>query len=293
LTFFRIAKILPQFGDASGSKPTVSTDEPDDRDYVQSLAKGLAVIECFGTEPFAMTLSEVARRVDLTPGSARRMLKTLERLGYVGFERGRYALLPRALGLGYAYLASLPLATLVQPRLTQLTRDLDESCSLAMLDRHDVVIVARATARRLPADYMVVGSRLPAHATSFGKVLLAQFPPEKAAAFIAEIPLQRLTPNTICDPAALLAELSAVRGAGWAMNRQESILGLRSVAVPVRSNGVVVAALGTSAEASAEDSDAVLARCLGPLRLAAESLSHGILVPPLPGATIASNDYAR
>ena len=148
----------------------------EDREFVQSLAKGLAVIEAFGPDLPAMTLSEVARKTKLSPGSARRVLRTLQRLGYMQSDGQRFALAPRTLQLGYAYLASQPFTSLVQPRLAQLTQKVEGSCSVSVLDGTDVVYIARATNKRLSRDYMSVGTRFPAHATSPGKVLLAALP---------------------------------------------------------------------------------------------------------------------
>lgn len=218
------------------------------RDEVQSLAKGLAVIEAFDARHPAMTLSEVARRTGISPGSAQRILRTLTSLGYVGGDGTRFSLRPRALQLGYAYLASLPQSAIAQPLLSALTAQTEETCSLALLDGEAVVYVARATARRLPRDYMSVGTRMPAQATSVGKVLLAALPPEEWDAALARLKLERLTPNTLCDPAAIRAAVAEAGLAGFALNDQETIMGLRSIAVPVVAEGKVVAALGMSAE---------------------------------------------
>jgi len=218
-------------------------------ELVQSLAKGLAVIEAFGPDAPSMTLSEVARRVGLTPGSAQRILRTLERLGYVGSDGQRFSLRPRTLQLGYAYLSALPLAAVVQPLLTALTEATGETSYLALLDGADVVYVARATAKRLRRDYMSVGTRLPAHATSPGKVLMAALPPEALDGLLARVALQqRLTPRTIADRGALTAELVQARRRGYAVNDQETIMGLRSISVPVTVGGRVAAALGMSTE---------------------------------------------
>ena len=121
----------------------------EDREFVQSLAKGLAVIEAFGPDLPAMTLSEVARKTKLSPGSARRVLRTLQRLGYMQSDGQRFALAPRTLQLGYAYLASQPFTSLVQPRLAQLTQKVEGICSVSVLDGTDVVYIARATNKRI------------------------------------------------------------------------------------------------------------------------------------------------
>lgn len=215
-----------------------------DQEFIQSLAKGLAVIEAFDAKAPAMTLSEVARKTGLTPGSARRVLRTLQQLGYAASDGGRFRLMPRALQLGYSYLSSLPFANLAQPRLTALTEEVDGSCSVSVLDGTDVVYVARATAKRLSRDYMSVGTRYPAHATSPGKVLLAELSDREVAARYKGRQPEALTPGTIDSVERLLAELKKVRRDGWAFNDQETMLGHRSIAVPLRTGGRTVAALG-------------------------------------------------
>ncbi|WP_170985326.1 IclR family transcriptional regulator C-terminal domain-containing protein [Roseomonas sp. AR75] len=217
------------------------------RDELRTLAKGLAVIEAFDAEHPSLTLSETARRVGISPGSAQRILRTLESLGYVGSDGARYALRPRTLQLGYAFLATLPLSAIAQPLLSSLTARLDASASLALLDGAEVVYVARASARRLSRDYMSVGTRMPAHATSVGKVLLAALPPEALEAALA-VPSQRLTPNTLARGEDIRAAVARAARDGHALNDQETIMGLRSIAVPVAVGGQVVAALGASAE---------------------------------------------
>ncbi|HWX47116.1 MAG TPA: IclR family transcriptional regulator C-terminal domain-containing protein [Roseomonas sp.] len=253
-----------------------------DRDLVQSLAKGLAVIEAFGAETPAMTLSEVARRTGMSPGSAQRILRTLASLGYVGAEEGRFSLKPRALQLGYAYLASLPLTSIAQPMLSALMRTTDETCSLALLDGPDVVYVARAPARRLRRDYMAVGTRLPAHATSVGKVLLAALPPAALEALLSQQITQRLTPNTLADIDAVRAAVRRAGEQGYAINDQEAIMGLRSLGVPVTSGGRVVAAMGLSVEVARVSLAELEGRLLPSLQEMAASLSAALGLAPTP-----------
>jgi IclR family pca regulon transcriptional regulator len=243
---------------------------------VQSLAKGLAVIEAFDAGHPAMTLSEVARRTGISPGSAQRILRTLTSLGYVGVEGTRFALRPRALQLGYAYLASLPLTAITQPLLSALTARTNETCSLALLDGGAVVYVARAPTPRLVRDYMSVGTRLPAHATSVGKVLLAALPMAEFEAVLARLALEPLTPKTLGDRAAIRAAVAAAGRAGFALNDQETIMGLRSIAVPVVAEGRVVAALGLSAEVARVTMAAMVAELLPPLRATAIALGTAL-----------------
>jgi len=220
-----------------------------------------------------MTLSEVARRIGVTPGSAQRILRTLLWLGYVGCEDGLYSLRPRTLQLGYSYLASLPEVAIAQPLLTAATEATGETAYLALLDGTDVVYVARATGRHLRRDYMSVGTRMPAHATSPGKVLLAALPVTERRALLTGRELQRLTPCTITDAEELLRQIAAVAETGYAVNDQETIMGLRSLAVPVTVAGRVVAALGTSTEVSRNSVSAMEEHFLPRLRETAKSLA--------------------
>ncbi len=257
------------------------------RDELRSLAKGLAVIEAFDAAHPAMTLSEVARRTGVSPGSAQRILRTLASLGYVGTDGTRFSLRPRALQLGYAYLASLPLAAVAQPLLSSLTARLDASCSLALLDGPAVVYVARASARGLARDYMAVGTRMPAHATSVGKVLLAALPPEALEAVLAQAMPERLTPGTLTEPAAIREAVHRAARVGHAENDQETIMGLRSIAVPVVSDGKVIAALGASTEVVRTTMATMRAEWLPALRATAAAFAEALSAREAPAYRIA------
>ena len=249
---------------------------------VQSLAKGLAVLECFDAAAPAMTLSEVARRTGMTPGSAQRVLRTLVSLGYVGSEGGRFSLRPRTLRLGYAYLSSLPLAAIAQPLLSAFSARTGETCSLALLDGDAVVYVARSAAGRLKRDYMSVGTRMPAHATSVGKVLLAGLPEAELDALLARAVPERLTPNTLAGADAVRGAARLARTEGYALNDQETIMGLRSVAVPVTAGGRVVAALGLSGEVTRVTLADLTGR-VPALRTAAAALADALSPATTPG----------
>lgn len=220
-------------------------------DYLQSLAKGLAVIEAFGTDYPEMTLSTVARRVGLSPGSTRRVLQTLVQLGFMGFKDQRYHLSAKTLQLGYAYLSSLPVVNLMQPRLAALSEKLNESCSITLLDGMDTVCIARVTARRLERDYMGVGTRFPAHATSTGKLLLGELSDEQVTALYGASPvLPALTPFTVTKLSVLLDDIRKARKSGWAHISQETALGLEALSVPIRIDGGARYALTVSAQVS-------------------------------------------
>lgn len=222
----------------------------DDGDHVRSLERGLAVLRAFSQDSPALTLAEVARRTGLTRATARRLLLTLERLGYVRSADRDFMLTPKVLDLGYSYLSSLNLAALAQPDMEALVARTHESSSAAVLDGAEIVYVARVPTRQIMRISLGVGSRLPAFATAMGRVLLADLPAARLHCTLAASELCALTPRTRTDPAELAEELGRVRQQGWALVDQELEIGLRSVAAPLRdSAGRVVAALNVSAHA--------------------------------------------
>ncbi|MDF2146036.1 IclR family transcriptional regulator C-terminal domain-containing protein [Knoellia sp. p5-6-4] len=216
-------------------------------EFVQSLARGFAVIRAFDEQHPQLTLSEVARRANLSRATARRFLFTLVTLGYMRTDGREFALTPRVLQLGYAYLSGLRLPEVAEPHLKQLSEEVGESTSASVLDGDDVVYVARVHTRRIMTVAINVGTRFPAYATSMGRVLLAHLPPEQLQAYLDRVELRPLTPRTITSREELAKALGLVREQGWASVDQELEAGLRSVAVPVRGrDGSVVAALNVS-----------------------------------------------
>ena len=236
-------------------------------DFVQSLERGLAVIRAFDADHRELALSEVARLTGLTRAAARRFLLTLVKLGYVNFSQGRFSLRPRVLELGYAYLSSLSLPEVAMPHMEALVSQVNESCSIAVLDETDIVYVARVPTRRIMSITLAVGTRLPAFATSMGRVLLAGLADEELEERLARIEITPLTSRTIKDKDALREILTIVRRQGYAATDQELEEGLRSLAVPLRSAaGAVTAALNLSVHAS-RASMAALRRDFLPLAL--------------------------
>ena len=219
--------------------------------YVQSLARGLAVIRSFDSEHPLMTLTEVAARTDLTRATARRFLHTLVELGYVRTDGKAFALTAKVLQLGYAYLSGLSLPQIAQPHLEELSLKLGESTSAAVLDGTDIAYIARVATRRIMTVGITVGTRFPAYATSMGRVLLAALPPALLKEYLAAAELRPLTPRAIGTPEELVAELDTVRGQGWCLLDQELELGLMSLAAPIHDGPKVVAAINVSLQAQA------------------------------------------
>ncbi|MBP2436717.1 IclR family transcriptional regulator domain-containing protein [Microbacterium amylolyticum] len=237
-----------------------------ERDFVQSLARGLAVIRAFDANHTRLSLSEVAARTDIPRAAARRFLHTLEELGYVRQVARTFSLTPRVLELGHSYLSALSLPDVVHPHLERLSHRLGESASAAVLDGTDIVYVARVPMRRIMSVDITIGTRFPAHATSMGRVLLASLPDEERAE-ILDRPLASLTERTIADPAALADELVRIRQQGFAIVDGELEEGVRSVAVPLRGRGErVIAAMNVSTSAARVTRDELMDAFLPALR---------------------------
>jgi len=245
--------------------------------FVQSLARGLSVIEAMGTSAGPMTLSEAAVATDLSRAAARRILLTLADLGYVAATGRQFSLTPRVLGLGYSYLASLPLTHVVVPHMERLVEEVHESCSVSVLDGNDLVYVARVPTKRIMTVNLSVGARLPAYPTSMGRVLLAGLPPAGLDAYLARVTLAARTERTVTSAAALRRIVAQVARQGWALVDQELEDGVRSVAVPLHERGGrVVAAMNVSVHASRTSKSALVKTFLPRLMAAAEAIDASL-----------------
>lgn len=220
-------------------------------DFVEALARGLDVIASFGPQRPRMSLSEVAQATDLARPTARRLLLTLEELGFVRSRDGFYALTPRVLTLGTAYVSSLGLWEIARPRLEALVARTGESSSMAQLDGSDIVYVARVSVPKIIALRVEVGTRFPAPPTSQGKVLLAALDRDALAA-VLDVPSRSGVRGQVERAREELeAELARVRARGWALADEELAPGVRSVAVPVRDGtGEVRAAMNITVHAA-------------------------------------------
>ncbi|OWY16880.1 IclR family transcriptional regulator [Thioclava sp. JM3] len=228
-------------------------------DFIASFAKGLRVIECFGAETPRLSIAEVAQATGFDRATARRCLLTLNAEGYAEYDGKFFTLTPKVLRLGMGALASLPLAQIVQPWLDQLTDRIGQSCSVSILDGTEIVYLARAAQRRVMSIGLMPGSRLPAHCTSMGRVLLAALPPEDARAAVEASDLTPRTAYSLTDPGEILARIDQVRRDGYAVIDQEVEIGLRSIAVPLYDiHGRVVAALNTGMAASADPAETLI-----------------------------------
>jgi IclR family pca regulon transcriptional regulator len=243
-------------------------------DHSEALARGLQIMTAFAGSPRPLTLSEVATLVDLPRATARRALLTLVALGYAEVEGRLFRLTPRVLRLASAYLTSNVGSTLLQPACDRIARAAGESCTAAVLERGEAVMIARALPTQLVPAGVGIGCRLPAYCSALGRVLLAGLPPDQVAAYLDAATLTAITPHTVIDRSALLAEIARVQDRGFAYVDQEAEHGFRSIAVPLRRfDGTVVAALNIGVRVEQADRAAMLGRHLRTLQTEAEVLS--------------------
>jgi len=243
---------------------------------VQSLVKGLTVIKAFNQQRSAMTLSEVASITGFTRAATRRFLLTLVNEGYAKQEGKLFSLTAKVLDLGFAYLSTLDVWHNAKPLMSALVEQLNESCSAAVLDGFDVVYVARvATTKRIMSITLTVGTRLPAFATSMGRVLLADLSPEALTTFLEDCHIEKFTQYTLTNKTDLNSEIAKVKQQGYSMVEQELELGLTSISVPVHNReGKVVAALNVSTHMSQTARQHIFAVILPALQLCARQVER-------------------
>lgn len=255
-----------------------ATPQPGDA-YVQSFARGLQVIRSFDASAPQQTLSEVAARTGLTRAGARRILLTLQTLGYVESDGKLFALTPRILDLGFAYLSSMPMWNVAEPVMETLVERVHESSSAAVLEGADIVYVLRVSTRKIMRNSLGIGSRLPAYCTSMGRMLLAGLPDDEVMARLGTGPLPALTRHTLTDPQAVLAKVRQARRQGWCLINQELEEGLISLAAPVIDRaGRTVAAINITGQANRTPVRVMQETMLEPLLEVAREVSRRL--PP-------------
>ena len=206
---------------------TAAAAEPEryagDPNFMATLARGLQVIRAFSEFRRNLTISQVSQATGIPRAAARRCLYTLKALGYVDEVDRRFTLRPQVLTLGHAYLASTPLAVSAQPYLDEVSRQVHESCSAAILDGDDIVYVCRSAEKRIMSISLLVGTRLPAYCTALGQVLLAYLPAEQLEPYLARVKLRRPHRHHTITTVAKLRKVivQGSRATGFAMLDQE------------------------------------------------------------------------
>lgn len=244
-------------------------------DFIEALARGLDVLRSFRPGRPSMPLSEIAALTGLARPTVRRILITLEELGYVRAAERGYALTPRVLELGMAYVNALNMWDVARPHMEKLVSQTNESTSMAQLDGGDIVYVARVAVPKIVTLAVTIGTRFPAPATSMGKVLLAALPPAALPPVLAEPSRSGVTPRWQPSAGELEAALREVRAKGWALADQELAPGIRSIATGVRDgDGQVVAAINVTVHAAETSVETLVEEHLPKLLRTAAEISH-------------------
>lgn len=247
-------------------------------DFSEALARGLHVLTLFNAENRAIPLSDLARAADLPRATVRRVMLTLVHLGYVQAEGRLFRLTPRVLRLAAAYLTSNAVSTLLQPACDRIMQRVGESCTAAVLEGPDVVMIARALPAQLVPAGVGIGYRLPAYCSALGRVLLSGLAPAALDAYLSAVPLTALTGRTVIDPRTITARVRAAADDGFCFVDEEAEYGFRSVAVPLRTfDGRLVAALNIGARIERADAATLCGPYLQVLREEAAELT-GLLI---------------
>ena len=216
-------------------------------DFLEAFARGLRVIGAFGRERTHMTLSDVARAIDLPKPSARRALYTLICLGYASSDGRTFRLTPKIMELASAYLGSNMISAVIQPACERLSEKTEQSCFATVLDGHDIVMIAHSHHGRPDVLAPTIGLRRPAFNTAAGRALLSQFSDTALDAWLEKLEPKLMTRFTVTDKKALRTEILHVRKQGYALTAQELRRGFHAVAVPLRRHdGATLAALSVA-----------------------------------------------
>ena len=220
-------------------------------DFVLSLARGLRVIECFEGHAEGLSIAEIRRLTGLSRAAVRRLLITLELLGYVEVGERGYRLQHRILRLGLSYLSSTSFVALAQATSQRMTEELDEACGVSILDSDEALFVAGSVPKRIVSPGSSMGIRLPAYCSSMGRVLLAALPEDRFLEYVERVERKRFTRKTIVARQTFVEAIKQVRSEGYALVDEELELDLRAISVPIfAGTGRVAAALGLATQAS-------------------------------------------
>lgn len=275
------SEVKPAMDDL-GAVVTIEEDgviELNNRDYVNSLARGLEVIKVFTRYSPKMTLSQVAQATGMTRATVRRFLLTLVREGYVETDGKHFNLRPKILELGFSALSSMDIWDVAQPIMNDLSERLQESCFCAVMDNDSVIYVARATSNRRVSVGINIGSRVPAYCVSTGRVLLAALPDDKLHEYIESMTFTKYTSNTISSKLQLRSVVDEVRLQGWSIVDQELEVGLRSLSVPIKDGqGVIVAALNVCCPSTRISIEEMRTRVLAETMEASQNITRALQI---------------
>lgn len=250
-------------------------NEINDKEFLATLAKGLTVINAFGARKPTLTVSEAASAANVSRATARRILHTLLTLGYVRQEGREFSLLPKTLELGFRFLSTQSWIDRATELLKQLSNDVDESCSAAILQGAEIVYVAHVPSRRIMTIDESVGTRLPAFHTAMGRIHLGCLSDDELWARLKSVRMTPYTSGTIVDLRGLYDRIRADHLQGFSIVDEELEKGLRSLAVPVRDRaGDIFAAINLSANSTRTTRDYLRAKLLPQLQAVATQISQ-------------------
>ncbi|SHN72330.1 IclR family transcriptional regulator domain-containing protein [Bradyrhizobium erythrophlei] len=259
-------------------KPKRTDSEPRATDFVESLDRGLRLLQAFGERPSPMTLSEIADLTSLPRATARRILLTLQHGGYVASDGKMFAPTPHVLTLAGSYLRSNQLVAVLQPVLDEIATAAQEISSLAVLDGEEVVFIARGSPTRIFSGGVDIGYRLPAFCTAVGRAMLGRLGDSELKARLGAMKREALTPQTLTDPKRLLAAITADRARGYSLVDREAEPHFRSIAVPVkRYDGAIVAAINIGAHVDRVSTEEMVKRFLPLLREQAAEVTQKLV----------------
>ena len=255
----------------------MSTEIVNDKEIVTSFVKGLKVIMAFDADNVNLSVSDVAKKVDITRASARRLLLTLESLGYVAFNKNKFSLLPKVIELGYSYFASLPWSDLALKNMQQVVDTCKLTCSVSIIDKENITCILRIPAGRIMNEGIQVGTRLPTAYTSTGRLFMAHMPDDELKEFINSLPLKEYTKHSITNPLKLYEKIRSEKGFSYAMVEEEVEDGLISIAVPIyNKDKEIIAAMNVAAHASYRDSKFIKEEVLPVLKKSADRTTEAI-----------------
>lgn len=248
-----------------------------DKNYVQSLDRGITVIRSFSAETSRQTLADVSRVTGLTRATARRLLLTLEQLGYVRSDGKHFELTARVLDIGYSFVASLNVNNIAQPFMEQFSETVNESSSISVLDDTDIVYVARVPTKRIMTVSIGLGSRFPAYQTSMGRVLLAELTDDEIADVFERSDRSRATERSVTTATQLIDAVRTAQSQGYALVDQELEIGVRSIAAPLRNAaGSAIAAMNVSTSVGRTDLEAIETTFIPLLMTTAATISDAL-----------------
>lgn len=247
-------------------------------EFLETLARGLRVIEAFNQDRKQLTLSDIAKLVDLPRASVRRTLHTLVQLGYAEIDQRMFRLKPRVLNLARAYLQSNAVTDIVQPTLERLSEQTGKSCSAAVLDGDDVTMIAHASPKRVLPVSAQIGFRVPAIATALGRILLAALDDRELDKFLSRLQPEKITKFTVTDKAQLRKAILDIRKSGFALADQEVEIGFRSIAIPLKKrDGRIIAALNVGVHSERTSLKAMHAHYCKRLQAVADELQQQLI----------------